>query len=157
MSKIPFGFYFFLLGIMVNLLCAEGNYEYEHRFVLKKDELGLVYINRKEATKKATAENPSNEYLLKVRWTLFANDQLFVLVNYRGHPYQYILKKNEPLKSVTLPLLPDGDDRSRTKVWLKIIFNDFQQETHQAVLDMVIEDNEQRIEVEFKPKKSELG
>ena len=89
-------------------LFAEIEYEYEHKFILKKDELGFVLINRKEVTKKPTAENPNNEYLLKLRWTLFTNNMLTLLVNYRGYPTQYVLEKKYPLESVVIPLLPDG-------------------------------------------------
>lgn len=140
--------------ISLSALLAEVKYEYQHQFVLKKDELGFVYINRKELTKKATTENPMNDYLLKLRWTLFANDQLFLLVNYRGHPYQYILKKTYPLESVVLPLLPDGEDKMNAKVLIKIVFNDFNQSNKEAILDIFIEDNQERIQVEFKPKKN---
>ena len=152
MSRLLFVFgisLFFLIH-----LCAEVKYEYRYQFVLKKDELGFVYINRKEVTKKATAENPTNDYLLKLRWTLFANEQLFLLVNYRGHPYQYVLKKNYPLESVTLPLLPDGENKMDAKVLIKIVFNDFSQSNREAILDIFIEDNQERIQVEFKPKKN---
>lgn len=135
-------------------LSAEIKYEYQHQFVLKKDELGYVFINRKEVTKKATAENPRNDYLLKLRWTLFANNQLFLLVNYRGHPYQFILKKTYPLESVMLPLLPDGEDKMNARVLIKIVFNDFNQSNKEAILDIFIEDNQERIQVEFKPKKN---
>ena len=149
MSRILFVFL-----ISLSSLFAEVKYEYQHQFVLKKDELGFVYINRKELTKKATADNPMNDYLLKLRWTLFANNQLFLLVNYRGHPYQYILKKTYPLESVVLPLLPDGEDKMNAKVLIKIVFNDFNQSNKEAILDIFIEDNQERIQVEFKPKKN---
>ncbi len=145
---------FLAFGLCASGLFAEIKYEYQHQFVLKKDELGYVYINRKEVTKKATAENPMNDYLLKLRWTLFANDQLFLLVNYRGHPYQFIVKKNYPLESVTLPLLPDGENVMNAKVFIKIVFNDFNQSNREAILDIFIEDNQERIQVEFKPKKN---
>jgi len=144
----------FVFLISISSLFAEVKYEYRHQFVLKKDELGFVHINRKEVTKKATAENPMNDYLLKLRWTLFANNQLFVLVNYRGYPYQYVLKKNYPLESVMSPLLPEGEDKMNAKVLIKIVFNDFNQSNREAILDIFIEDNQERIQVEFKPKKN---
>ncbi len=145
------------IGILLGISCLFGevNFEHQHRFVLKKDEIGTVLINRKEATKRASAENSANEYLLKLRWTLFANEQLFLLVNYRGHPYQYIMKKNAPLEVVQLPLLNDGENRLESKVFIKIIFNDFNQSNKEAILDIIIEDNAQRIEVEYRPKKNQ--
>jgi len=134
-------------------LFSEIVYEYEHKFILKKDEPGLIFINRKEMTKKPTAENPNNEYLLKLRWTLFTNNMLTLLVNYRGYPTQYVLEKKYPLESVIIPLLPDGDNRILSRTSAKIVFTDFDQRNKEAILDIFIEDNQQRIEVEFKPKK----
>lgn len=134
-------------------LFAEIEYEYEHKFILKKDELGFVLINRKEVTKKPTAENPNNEYLLKLRWTLFTNNMLTLLVNYRGYPTQYVLEKKYPLESVVIPLLPDGQNKMISQTYAKIVFTDFDQRNKEAILDIFIEDNQQRIEVEFKPKK----
>lgn len=154
MSKIPFGFVLVVIFCGCAMLNAAPAYEYNHRFALKKDELGFVFINRKEVTKKATVENPNNDYLLKFRWTLFANDQLFLLVNYRGHPYQFIMKKTYPLESVTVPLLPDGENKMDSRVLARIFFNDFDQSNREAILDIFIEDNQERIQVEFKPKKN---
>ena len=154
MSKIPFGFVFFLLLWGYATLNAAPTYEYNYRFVLKKDEFGFVFINRKELIKKATVENPNNDYLLKFRWTLFANNQLFLLVNYRGHPYQYIMKKTYPLESVSVSLLPDGENKMDSRVLARIFFNDFDQSNQEAILDIFIEDNQERIQVEFKPKKN---
>lgn len=134
-------------------LFSEIVYEYEHKFILKKDEPGLILINRKEMTKKPTAENPNNEYLLKLRWTLFTNNMLTLLVNYRGYPTQYVLEKKYPLESVIIPLLPDGDNKILSRTTAKIVFTDFDQRNKEAILDIFIEDNQQRIEVEFKPKK----
>lgn len=114
----------------------------------------MVIVNRKEVVKKANANAVNDPYVMRFRWTLFANDQLFLLVNYRGHPYQYILKKRFPLESVTLPLLPEGIDTMNAKVLIKILFNDFDQSNKEAVLDIFIEDNQQRINVEFEPKKT---
>ena len=154
MSKIPFGFLFVIYVMVFSNLYGAQNYEYTHRFSLKKDEVGMVFINRKEITKRVREENPNNDFLLKVRWTHFANDQLFVLVNYRGHPYQYIMKKTYPLERISLPLLPDGENRLDTRVFAHIAFHDFDQRNKEAVLDILIEDNQERIRVEFKPKKN---
>jgi hypothetical protein len=84
---------FFGVLLCSTSLFAQIEYEYEHKFVLKKDEVGLVLINHKEVTKKPTADNPNNEYLLKLRWTLFTNNMLTLLVNYRGYPTQYVLEQ----------------------------------------------------------------
>lgn len=136
-----------------NTLFAQIEYEYEHKFMLKKDEVGLVLINHKEVTKKPTAENPNNEYLLKLRWTLFTNNMLTLLVNYRGYPTQYVLEQKYPLESIVIPLLPDGDNKMVARTYVRVVFNDFDQRNKEAILDIFIEDNQQRIEVEFKPKK----
>ena len=151
MSKLPWILCWLLLSS--HTLYAAVNYEYAHQFILKKDELGYVFINHKEVTKKPTAENPNNEYLLKFRWTLYTNNMLTLLVNYRGYPTQYVLQKKHPLESVIIPILPDGENKIVSRTYLKIVFNDFDQRNKEAILDIFIEDNQQRIEVEFKPKK----
>ncbi|ARU48931.1 hypothetical protein Sdiek1_1772 [Sulfurospirillum diekertiae] len=152
MSKIGLGFVCWILACTC-ALSAGINYEYTHQFILKKDEIGLVLINHKEVTKKPTADNPNNEYILRLRWTLYTNNMLTVLVNYRGYPMQYIMQKKHPLETVVIPLLPDGDNKMLAQTYLKIVFNDFDQRNKEAILDIFIEDNLQRIEVEFKPKK----
>ena len=151
MSKLLQGFIFFL--VITPCMWADIQYEYEHEFVLKKDEVGMVLINRKEVTKKPTADNPNNEYLLKFRWTLFTNNMLTLLVNYRGYPTQYILEKKYPLQRVNIPLLPDGENKMEAQTYAKIVFADFNQTSKHAVINVLIDDDQQRIQVEFKPKK----
>ena len=151
MSKIIAGIC--LASFLASTLFGEDLFQYQHQFVLKKDEIGNIFINRKEVRKKATKENPNNEYLLRFRWTLFANNLLIVLVNYRGHPTQYVLEKKYPLESIIIPLLPDGEDVINSQVYVKIVFNDFNQSNKEAVFDIFIKDVGERILVEFKPKK----
>lgn len=151
MSKIIAGIC--LASFLVSTLLGEGLFQYQHQFILKKDEIGSIFINRKEVRKKATKENPNNDYLLRFRWTLFANNLLIVLVNYRGHPTQYVLEKKYPLESILIPLLPDGEDIINSQVYAKIVFNDFNQSNKEAVFDIFIKDVGERILVEFKPKK----
>ncbi len=144
---------FFGVLLCSTSLFAQIEYEYEHKFVLKKDEVGLVLINHKEVTKKPTADNPNNEYLLKLRWTLFTNNMLTLLVNYRGYPTQYVLEQKYPLESIVIPLLPDGENKILSKTYARIVFTEFDKRNKEAILDIFIEDNQQRLEVEFKPKK----
>lgn len=151
MNKIRCLFFWVLL--CSTSLFAQIEYEYEHKFVLKKDEVGLVLINHKEVTKKPTADNPNNEYLLKLRWTLFTNNMLTLLVNYRGYPTQYVLEQKYPLESIVIPLLPDGENKILSKTYARIVFTEFDKRNKEAILDIFIEDNQQRLEVEFKPKK----
>lgn len=146
---IVFGCLFFF----VSTLFAKQTFEYLHQFSLKKDEIGTVVINRKEVVKKPKSDNPTNEYILHLRWTLFANNTLIVLVNYRGYPTQYAMEKKYPLESIIIPLLPDSADRMNGRVYLKMVFSDFNQNAKEAVFDIFIEDTNQRILVEFKPNK----
>lgn len=144
---------FFGVLLCSTSLFAQIEYEYEHKFVLKKDEVGLVLINHKEVTKKPTADNPNNEYLLKLRWTLFTNNMLTLLINYRGYPTQYVLEQKYPLESIVIPLLPDGENKILSKTYARIVFTEFDKRNKEAILGIFIEDNQQRLEVEFKPKK----
>ncbi|MDY0264410.1 MAG: hypothetical protein RBR12_04425 [Sulfurospirillum cavolei] len=152
MSKIVF--LFGVVALLISIADAEI-YKYEHRFILKKDEQGLVFINHKEVTKKPTADNPNNEYLLRLRWTLFTNDMLTLLVNYRGYPTQYILEKKYPLQNIVVPLLPVGVNPITSQTYARIQFYDFNQTGKTAYIDVSIADEANRIEVEFKPKKTE--
>lgn len=148
-----------VVGICFLCLCftslfGKQTFEYQHQFILKKDEIGSIFINRKEVTKKAKAsDNPNNEYVLRLRWTLFANNSLIVLIKYRGYPTQYVLQKKYPLESIIVPLLPDSIDEMNGKVYAKIVFADFNQSTKKATFDIYLEDTNERILVEFKPPK----
>jgi len=142
-----------LASFLASTLLGEELFQYQHQFILKKDEIGSIFINRKEVRKKATKDNPNNEYLLRFRWTLFANNSLIVLLNYRGHPKQYVLEKKSPLESIIIPLLPDGEDVINSQVYAKIVFSDFNQSNKEAVFDIFIKDIGERILVEFKPIK----
>jgi len=151
MSRIIVGIC--LVSFFASMLLGEGLFQYQHQFILKKDEIGSIFINRKEIRKKATKENPNNEYLLRLRWTLFANNSLIVLLNYRGHPKQYVLEKKYPLESIIIPLLPDGENVITSQVYAKIVFADFNQSNKEAIFDVFIQDVSERILVEFKPIK----
>lgn len=141
------------LFLFVSTLFAKQSFEYQHQFSLKKDEIGTVIVNRKKVVKKPKSDNPTNEYILHFRWTLYANDTLIVLAKYRGYPTQYAMQKEYPLESIIIPLLPDSVDRMNGRVYLKMEFKDFNQSTKEAVFDILIEDTNQRILVEFKPNK----
>lgn len=138
-------------------LLAKQTFEYQYQYSLQKDEVATIIINRKEVVQKPSADNPNNEYILRFRWTLYANNTLIVLTNYRGYPMQHTFHKTYPLESVIVPLLPDAEDRINGKVYLKMVFNDFSQSKKEAVFDIFIEDSNQRILVEFKPNKNRAG
>lgn len=147
----------FVLGILLfsSYLGAAEEVKYQHRFVLKKDEPALVLVNHIEVTRRPTAENPNNEYLLKFRWTLFTNNMLTLLSNYRGYPTQYILEKKHPLQNFVVMLLPVRKNPITSRTFARVQFVDFNQTSKEATLDVFIIDQENRIEVEFKPKKKE--
>ena len=147
----------FVLGILLfsSYLGAAEEVKYQHRFVLKKDEPALILVNHIEVTRRPTAENPNNEYLLKFRWTLFTNNMLTLLSNYRGYPTQYILEKKHPLQNFVVMLLPVRKNPITSRTFARVQFVDFNQTSKEATLDVFIIDQENRIEVEFKPKKKE--
>ena len=153
MSKILFGFVFLINSVFLSDVNSAQDEGYSHRFFLKKDEIARVIIEPKELVKRPQAAPLSKKLLLKLSWTLFANDQLFVLVNYEGHPYQFIMKKAYPLDQVSMMLLPDGENRVDTRLIAHIGFHDFEQTRQEAILDVWIEDKQERTEVEFKPQK----
>ncbi len=153
MSKILLGFVFFTTLLLNSVYSAEEG-RYGHRFFLKKDELAYVIVREPNQDVKRPKESKiDKQHLLKIHWTLFSNDQLFVLANYDGHPSQFIMKKADPLRKVRLTLVPDKENRVDTQVNAYIFFNDFDDKKQQTLLDVVIEDKQERVRVEFKPKK----
>ncbi len=85
---------------------------------LKKDEVVRATISAaKDSQNIGTTKN------LTLRWTLYRNEGLVVLVRYDNYPYQFILYKDYKLNSWTLNLLDSqGVNRSPNQPQLRITF-----------------------------------
>ncbi len=85
---------------------------------LKKDEVVNATIS---ASKDSQSISETKNFTL--RWTLYRNKGLVVLVRYDKYPYQFILYKDYMLNSWTLNLLdPQGINRALNQPQLKIYF-----------------------------------
>lgn len=85
---------------------------------LKKDEVVRATIN---ASKDSQSMSATKHFTL--RWTLYRNEGLVVLVRYDKYPYQFILYKDYRLNSWTLNLLdPQGINRDPNQPKLLITF-----------------------------------
>lgn len=85
---------------------------------LKKDEVVRATIN---ASKDSQSTSASKHFTL--RWTLYRNEGLVVLVRYDKYPYQFVLYKDYRLNSWTLNLLdPQGINRDPNQPRLHITF-----------------------------------
>lgn len=85
---------------------------------LKKDEVVYATI---DAAKDSQGIGTSKSFTL--RWTLYRNEGLVVLVRYDKYPYQFILYKDYRLNSWTLNLLDSqGVYRHPNQPQLKVTF-----------------------------------
>ena len=142
MSKIIF----LVLFLFSNPVFAkkESFWNFWHSFNLKKDKIASVYINYIDSSK-----NGNNPFVLKFRWTLFANNNLILLSNYMNYPHQYVLRKQRSQDRVRIKLLADANDYNG-KTYALIVFSGFNKAKNQATLDVYIKDQANRIRVDFK-------
>ena len=134
---------FFLLLFFSSLLCA-FQWDYSHDFFLKKDEVGVIEVTKREDQSKR---------LLHLRWTLFENKRLVVLVKYDDFPTQYVLQKEYKRNSIKITLRDDYSD-SFKRTFLIIKFDDFATKKKTAHLKVSIADPKKIVEIKFiDPKK----
>ncbi|MDD3325283.1 MAG: hypothetical protein PHN38_09220 [Sulfurospirillaceae bacterium] len=147
---------FKIFFLFVVLLCAEDKpntaWEYEHRFVLKKDEIAKIFITESDVDKNRDETIPEKPYLLKFWWTLFSNKSLITLVNYKDHPYQYVLQQKHKLDRILVPLMPDGKNRFEEQVYLLLVLRGYDKNTKLATIDAYIKDTKRRILAKFEPE-----
>ena len=134
-----------LLVLLFPLSVSAFKWEYTHDFILKKDELGVVeVIKREDSTKR----------LLSLRWTLYENERLVLLVKYDGFPRQYIIQKEYKRNSIRITLRDDYSEESK-RSFLILKFDDFKHDKKRALIKAFIADPIKRIEIKFiNPKKS---
>ena len=140
---------FFLLFDLYSYAANQSIWNYQYSFNLKKDKIATVYISRQQKSEKKR----DTRYLLKFRWTLYdGSKNLFVFLNYMGHPNQYILKKERHLDRIRIKLLPDGRDYNG-KTYAVMVFANFDDKKRVATMEIYIKDEMKRVKVEFKPPK----
>ncbi len=146
MSKIIF-LIILLLFSDISYAKKQKLWSFQYSFNLKKDKIATVFINKSDKDKKG-----NSLYVLKFRWTLYANKSLIVLANYMNYPHQYVLKKERLLDSIRIKLLSDGRDYNG-KAYALIVFSDFDNKRQIATLNVYIKDEMKRMTIDFQEPK----
>ena len=131
------------LALLLPVYLFAFKWDYAHDFVLKKDEVGVIEVTKREDRTKR---------LLHLRWTLFKNERLVMLVKYDGFATQYIVQKEYKRNSIKITLRDDYHD-SYTRCFLIVKFDDFDEAKKTARLQVSITDPKKRIEIGFSDTK----
>ena len=136
---------FFLLLFLASFTFAI-NWDYQHTFRLKKDEIATIQVNKEQNKIK-------NSGLFRFRWTLYKNEGLVVLTNYEGFPYQYVLYRKRGRD-----LIRQIIDKKPPKAWLLpymlLKFEDFDEKKEIATIGVFISDPNKNNSVDFiEPKR----
>lgn len=97
--------------------------------VIKKDQVAVFDVNIDQKI-----------YQLRFRWTLFVNDGLVMLYDYRGFKNQNILYKGNPLDSFKIELR-EPKVSSGEKPFALLTFKDFNLTSKQATLEIGFRDS----------------
>lgn len=146
MNKI----FFLLFFLASTLLYAKGQqtWEYQHRFLLKKDQIAQIHFNSVALANK----QKNSSFLLKFGWVLFENENLTLLLNYKGYPHQYLLKSGKPIDGVKIDLLSNSNGL-RGRVYALIDIADFDQQKQLARIDVYIRDDTKKVRIKFQDPK----
>lgn len=141
---------FLITLLLVNLAFAKNQkmWEFQHSFVLKKDQVANVYIDEINIKNK----QKNSTYLLKFNWVLFENGNLVLLLNYMGYPHQYILKREQALDGIKIQLLSDSWSFN-SEVYALINFSNFNKNKQMAGINVYIKDRMKRVLAKFKDPK----
>ncbi|WP_052062551.1 hypothetical protein [Helicobacter saguini] len=111
---VSFAILFFLNFAFAKVI--EPSFELD--FDLKKDEVLRAVVSASK-----DSQTISEEKNFTLRWTLYRNQGLVVLVRYDNYPYQFMLYKDFRLNSWNLNLLDtQGVNRALNQPYLKIYF-----------------------------------
>lgn len=114
--------FFILLFFSVNLLAKEPIWTLSKNITLKKDEIYQGEIFQDQLRKP-----------ISLRWTIYKNYGLIVLINYDKFPYQTILYRDKQRNTFKLKLF-ELASQPRETPFLYITFRDFNEKSHQANL-----------------------
>jgi hypothetical protein len=125
--------------LLLPLFLFSFSWDYSHEFVLKKDQLALVEVLKRE---------DSSKRVLAMRWTLFQNERLVLLVNYDGFPTQYIVQKKYKRNSIKIALRDDYHDSFKQAIMI-VTFKAFDDAKKTALLKVSVSDPNKQIEITF--------
>lgn len=130
-----------------SLFAADKIWDYQHRYILKKDELANITIS-------TTQSKGLDKSQFFFRWTLIVGERVTTLVNNQTYPHQYILYKKRSLDRVVFPLLPDGADSMNEKTYLLLVLSNIDYSKNEVEFDIFIKDEKKRILVDFNTPKT---
>jgi hypothetical protein len=108
-----------------------------HNFTLAKDQVAKIEL---------TDKHDKIKFLIKFRWTLYANKRLVLLLNKDGYPSQYILQQRYKANSIRINLSDDYMDEF-DRSFLRISFKEFKDS--KAKLALFFSDPKKRFVVKY--------
>ncbi|WP_331773782.1 hypothetical protein [Sulfurospirillum sp. 1612] len=144
----------FLLFFLVSTLLYGKDkqiWEYQHRFLLKKDQVAQIHIDNVALANK----QKNSSFLLKFGWVLFENANITLLLNYKGYPHQYLLRSGKPTDGVKIDLLSNSNGL-RGRVYALIDIADFDQQKQRAQIDVYIKDDTKKVRIKFQDPKQNM-
>ena len=125
---------FLLLSIFVHAIDTNF-WDYSFQTELKKDEIYRLSVDDTEIVKQ-----------LYFRWTLYHNEGLVLLVNYDGHPHQFILYDRYNEDSVRLKIARKVRYSTHAP-FLLLIFKEFDFSTRKAQFEILVKDTSKKLAV----------
>jgi len=135
------------LVLLFPVMMLAFSWDYTHDFVLKKDEIASIIVIKRE---------DSSKRVLTLRWTLYQNKRLVLLVNYDGFPTQYILQKEYKRNSIKIALRDDYTQESK-RCFLIIGFHEFDEAKKTALIKASITDPKKVVEIKFSDSNTSKG
>jgi hypothetical protein len=137
----------FFLVTLFSLYATAFSWDYQHNFQLKKDQVAHIEVIKRVDESKRD---------LTLRWTLYQNERLVLLVKYDGFPTQYILQKEYKRNSIRIALRDDYSEESQ-RCFLLLRFKSFDEGKKIALLEASIMDVKKRVEIRFIDPKNSKG
>jgi len=133
--------------LLLPLFLSAFSWDYSHDFILKKDKVAVVEVVKREDRSKR---------VLTMRWTLFQNERLVLLINYDGFPTQYIIQKKYKRNSIKIALRDDYYEGSKRAIMI-VTFKEFDEAKKTAHLKASISDPKKRVEIRFIDSEKDKG
>jgi len=108
-------------------------WDFSTKVELKKDQLYSLSIDDTEIKKR-----------LSFRWTLFHNRGLVLLLNYDGHPHQYILYESYRRDTVRLEIARKVGYTAHAP-FLLLVFKEFSFENREAKFEILVKDSSKKL------------
>lgn len=138
----------FLLASITLYAKNKQIWEYQHQFLLKKDQIAQIHIDSITLANK----QKNSSFLLKFRWVLFENKYLTLLLRYKGYPHQYLFKSVKPMNGVKIDLL-NTSNKLEDRVYALINIANFDEQKQLARIDVYIRDDKKKIRAKFQDPK----